>query len=217
MEEDTMEQRKIVVIGGNGLLGSAATRGSADTGALVTVMSRHARPQDKRTLAVQGSITSTDDLRAVLGDADGIVMSVEADWTPAGMKRIYVDGMRNVLSTAAPGAHIIFMGNIGVTDDSSMPEYNRAKREAENLLRRSGRRYTIIRPAWIVSSPTGAKLEQGDRYRGRREDVSSEQLAKAIGAILTHSEDSAGKTFELYGAPNEVEWSSALGNLRKDE
>lgn len=75
-----MEQRKIVVIG-----------------ALVTVMSRHARPQDKRTLAVQGSITSTDDLRAVLGDADGIVMSVEADWTPAGMKRIYVDGMRNVM------------------------------------------------------------------------------------------------------------------------
>lgn len=109
------------------------------------------------------------------------------------------------------------MGNIGVTDDSSMPEYNRAKREAENLLRRSGRRYSILRPAWIVSSPTGAKLEQGDRYRGRREDVSSEQWAKAIGAILTYADDSAGKSLELYGADQEVVWSRALKDLTKDE
>jgi len=212
-----MEQKKVVVIGGNGLLGSAATRGAADTGALVTVLSRQARVQDPRTVAVRGSITSPDDLRAVLGDADGVVVSVESDWTPAGMERTYGDGMKNVLATAAAHAHIVFMGNIGVTDDTRMPEYNRAKRGAENLLRRSGRRYTIVRPGWIVSTPTGAKLEQGDRYRGRRDDVSSEQLAKAIGAVLTHSEESAGKTFELYGADHEVDWSRALKKLTKDE
>jgi uncharacterized protein YbjT (DUF2867 family) len=207
----------VVVIGGNGHLGRAATQGAADVGAHVTVFSRNARRQDPRTVAVSGSITRVDDLRRVLDGVQAVVVSVEADWTAPGMQKVYVEGMRNVLATAPADAHIVFMGNIGVSDDSRMPEYNRAKRQAEDLLRRSGRRYTVLRPAWIVSGTTGAKLEQGDRYRGRRDDVSSDQLAKAIGAILTYADDSAGKTFELYGADQQVDWSRALKNLTKDE
>jgi len=212
-----MSQRKVVVIGGNGQLGSAAARGAVDSGALVTVMSRRAHQQDSRTIAVKGSITNVDDLREVLQVADGVIVSVEADWTPSGMRSVYVDGMKNVISVTSTDAHIVFMGNIGVTDDSRMPDYNRAKREAEELLRRSGKKYTILRPAWIVSGSTGAKLEQGDHYTGRRDDVSDEQLAQAIRAILTHSDEATGKTFELYGGSQDLDWPTALKSLKTDK
>jgi uncharacterized protein YbjT (DUF2867 family) len=212
-----MAQRKVVVIGGNGQLGSAATRGALDSGALVTVMSRRARQQDPGTVAVKGSITAIDDLREVLTAADAVIVSVEADWTPSGLRSVYVDGMKNVLAATSADTHIVFMGNIGVTDDSRMPDYNRAKRDAEELLRRSGKKYTILRPAWIVSGPTGAKLEQGDRYTGRRDDVSDGQLAQAIRAILTHSEEANGKTFELYGGSQDLDWPTALKTLNPDK
>jgi nucleoside-diphosphate-sugar epimerase len=186
-----MAQRKVVVIGGNGQLGSAATRGAVDAGAAVTVMSRHARQHDTRTVAVKGSIANIDDLRPVLhdADADAVIVSVEADWTPSGLRSVYVDGMRNVLSATSMDAHIVFMGNIGVTDEARMPDYNRAKREAE----------------------------QGDHYTGRRDDLSQEQLARAIRAILTHGDEAAGKTFELYGGSDEIEWSTALNRLIMDK
>ena len=112
---------------------------------------------------------------------------------------------------------MIFMGNIGVTDVAQMAEYNTAKLTAEKELRESGLDYTIIRPSWIVSGHTGAKLEQGDKYTGRRDDVSHDQLANAFAAILGNREAASGKTFELYGASDDiVDWQEAIKVLVKD-
>jgi len=213
-----MKEKNVVIIGGNGHLGSAAVQGALQVEADVTILSRHAEPMNERTKAVTGSITDKESLRSSLQDSDAVVVSVEADWTASGLNDIYVQGMRNVVQVAPDDSHIVFMGNIGVTDVERMPDYNRAKLEAESILRKSGKSYTIIRPSWIVSSHTGAKLEQGDQYTGRRDDVSHDQLANAIAAILENKVQSIGKTFELYGSNEDInDWSRALDALKVDQ
>ena len=211
-----MKDKKVIVIGGNGHLGSAATAGALDAGANVTIVSRHARPDGKAT-AISASTADRDALAKILADASAVVVSVEADWTTPGMQAIYIEGMKNVIATVPQDAHVVFMGNIGVTDVARMAEYNTAKLTAEKELRESGLDYTIIRPSWIVSGHTGAKLEQGDKYTGRRDDVSHDQLANAFAAILGNREAASGKTFELYGASDDiVDWQEAIKVLVKD-
>jgi uncharacterized protein YbjT (DUF2867 family) len=212
----TLAEKRIVVIGGNGTLGSAAVEAALGAGALVTVLSRHASASGGAS-AIGGSITDPIAVRQATEGAAGIVISVEASRTPEQLRAVYVEGTRNVLSSAPEEAHIVFMGHIGVTDIERMPDYNRAKLEAERLIRSSGRPYTIIRPAWVVGRDTGVKLEQGDRYSGRRDDIGHRELGQAIVAAFENAEG-RGKTFELYGGVDrDPSWRELLAGLAPDE
>jgi uncharacterized protein YbjT (DUF2867 family) len=208
---------KIVVIGGNGTLGSAAVKAALAHGAKVTVLSRHASASPGGAAAVAGSITDPEAVREAVQGAKGIVISVETSHTPNQLEAVYVEGTRNVLTVAPPDAHIIFMGHIGTTDIPRMPEYNKAKLRAEELIRQSGRAYTIIRPSWVLGGEgRGVKLEQGDRYTGRRDDITSGDLGATIVAAFENP-DARGKTFELYGADMTPNWSKAFALLKPDE
>jgi uncharacterized protein YbjT (DUF2867 family) len=212
-----MNEQKIIVIGGNGHLGSAATEGALKTGAEVVIVSPHAKAVGDAS-AIQASISDKDALADILLDATTVIVSVEADWTPQGLQKVYVEGMQNVVDTVDVNAQIIFMGNIGVTDKERLADYNKAKLQAEQILRDSGHDYTIIRPSWIISGHTGVKIEQGDNYTGRRDDVSHDQLASAIEAIIVSRKVSSHKTFELYGGSGEIDnWGEAFKELKKDE
>lgn len=212
--------KKIVVIGGNGRMGSAVVGGLVKRNSDVVIFSRHARASHLGVTAVQGSITDVAALREVLKSAVGAVISVEANWTAPGMEETYVKGTRTVLEAIGPDIHIVFMGNIGVTDVLRMPEYNTAKLRAEELIRSSGNPYTIIRPAWLVSDNEGAgvELEQGDKYTGRRDDVTVGNLSAAFAAVFEYPGESIGKTFELYGGDNKSpDWQEALSQLKPDK
>lgn len=206
-------RKKIVVFGGNGTLGSASVKVASEHGARVTIVSPHAELRGGAVEAIQGSISSAHDvLRAVEG-ADGVVIAVEGFNS---LQETYVKGAQTVIDTVSPSTHIIFMGNIGVTDMSRMPDYNQAKLQAEQLIRSSGLSYTIIRPSWIVSRKTGIKLEQGDRYTGRRDDVAHQQLGETVVAAFENLE-SRGKTFELYGGGAEnPNWRAEFARLEAD-
>ena len=211
--------QKIVVIGGNGWVGSAAVKAALDSQAQVTILSRHAAASPGGAVAVAGSITDPEAVREAVRDAQGIVISVEASRDPAHLEAVYVEGTRNVLDAALPDAQIIFMGHIGTTDIARMPEYNKAKLRAEELLRRLAHAYTIIRPAWVVPAEPGrrgVKLEQGDHYTGRRDDIGSGDLGAAIVAALENPE-ARGKTFELYGGDDRTpDWGKEFALLRSD-
>ena len=99
-----MKDKKVIVIGGNGHLGSAATAGALDAGATVTIVSRHARPDGKAT-AISASIADRDALAKILADASAVVVSVEADWTTPGMQAIYIEGMKTS-SPPCPKTHM---------------------------------------------------------------------------------------------------------------
>jgi uncharacterized protein YbjT (DUF2867 family) len=212
----SIEGKKIVVIGGNGTLGSAAVEAAAAAGADVTILSRRATAPEG-VAAVRGSITNPAALQEALRGAAGIVISVEASRSPEQLRAVYVEGTRNVLDAAPKDAHVIFMSHIGITEIERMPDYNGAKLDAEELIRASGRPYTIVRPAWIVSGgQRGIKLEQGDRYTGRRDDISHAELGNTILAAFEH-QDARGTTFELYGGGRiGIDWDSAFAALRSD-
>jgi len=94
-----------------------------------------------------------------------------------------------------------------------------AKVAAEDVLRRSGARYTIVRPTglkdineWPVGRPI---LSQGDFAVGR---TSRADLASLLVALLDEPE-SVGKTFEsvsVAGYPRPLEYSKPLSLLKKD-
>jgi|GEM_PF-4904321 len=212
----SIKGKKIVVIGGNGTLGSAAVEAAATAGADVTILSRKATAP-KGAAAVQESITNPVALQEALRGAAGIVISVEARRTPEQLKAVYVEGTRNVLDAAPKDAQVIFMSHIGITDVERMPDYNRAKLEAEALIRASGQPYTIVRPSWIVSGgERGIKLEQGDRYAGRRDDVSHAELGKTIVAAF-ENDGARGTTFELYGGGTHTPlWKDEFSRLKAD-
>lgn len=208
--------QKIVVIGGNGTLGSAAVTAALGRQANVTILSRRATASQPGAVAVMGSITDVSAVRHAVQDAQGIVISVEASRTPEELERVYVEGTRNVLSVAPDSAQIIFMGHIGITDIKRMPDYNQAKLRAEKLIRESGRPYTIIRPSWVVSGLHGVNLEQGDRYTGRRDDIGSSELGSTIVATFENLA-AQGKTFELYGGgERSPDWGKMFAALRAD-
>jgi uncharacterized protein YbjT (DUF2867 family) len=211
--------QKIVVIGGNGWLGSAAVKTALAHHAKVTILSRHASASTSAANAVQGSITDAKAVREAVKGAKGIVISVEASRTPEQLNAVYVQGTRNVLEAVLEEAHIIFMGHIGITHIERMPDYNRAKLMAEELIRNSGRAYTIIRPSWVVSAEEGergVKLEQGDHYTGRRDDIGSGDLGACIVAAF-ESPEARGKSFELYsGSERTPIWSQEFARLEPD-
>ena len=208
--------KKFVVIGGNGTLGSAAVEAAVAAGANVVILSRSAEAT-KGATAAKGSITNAATVRQALEGTVGVVISVEASRSPEQLKAVYVEGTRNVLDAAPKDAQVIFMSHIGITDIERIPDYNRAKLEAEKLIRESGLAYTIVRPSWIVSGTHGINLEQGDNYSGRRDDVGHGELGQTVVAAFENLE-ARGKTFELYGggekSPN---WKEAFAQLTGDD
>jgi uncharacterized protein YbjT (DUF2867 family) len=213
---DSIQNKKIVVFGGNGWLGRAAVDAAAAKGANIVIVSRHASGGQEGATAITGSITDASVVQDAIRDANGIVISVDAPRTPEQLEAVFVGGTRNVLETAPEDAQIVFMSHIGITDIEQMPEYNKAKLRAEELIRDSGIAYTIIRPAWVVSGQTGYKFEQGDQYTGRRDDIGHTELGMAIVAAFENMA-ARGKTFELYGGGGPVtNWASTFQQLNSD-
>lgn len=211
----SVKGRKIVVIGGGGLLGSASVEAALAATAEVVVLSRSATPQGGAK-AISGSIADADTVRQALAGASGVVISVDAGRTPEQLHAVFVGGTQNVLTAASRDVHVIFMSHIGITKVERMPEYNLAKLKAEELIRNSGFPYTIIRPSWVVSGQTGVKLEQGDHYVGRRDDVGHGDLGAAVVAAF-ENEEARRKTFELYGGGRAgSNWAELYGQLIAD-
>ena len=207
--------KKIVVIGGNGTLGSAAVEAAVAANAHVTILSRSAK-STSGAAPLQGSVSDPSSVGVAVAGAFGIVISVEANRSPEQLNAVYVEGTRNVLAAAARDAHIVFMSHIGITDIERMPDYNRAKLEAERLIRASGLSYTIIRPAWVVSGSKGVKFEQGDHHTGRRDDIGRGDLGRTIIAAFENPE-AQFKTFELYGGgPMKPDWGREFLRLETD-
>lgn len=212
----TIAGKKILVIGGNGTLGSAAVEAASSAGAKVAILSRRASNHEGAT-AIRGSITELNEVRYAAEGAAGIVISVEASRSPEQLRAVYVEGTKNVLNGTPKDAHIVFMSHIGINDIERMPDYNRAKLEAEALIRDSGLAYTIIRPSWVFSGPErGVKLEQGDRYTGRRDDITGGDLGAAVVGVFENVE-AQGKTFELYGGDQRISnWREEFAKLESD-
>lgn len=211
-----------LVIGGAGKLGSRIVNLLLEDGNSVRVLSR--RPTlDQRVLAVAGSITDQGVVHYAVRGAKRVVIAVESSTNSDninGPEAVHLGGVRNVINALGRcHAHVVLVTQIYVTDPDGHPEIAgiiRARAAGEDILRKSGLVYTIVRPSWLTekAGTKGIELNQGDNREGT---VSRDAVAATVVASL-NSPFAQRTTFEVYesGGTDEVEWTDAFMVLRKD-
>jgi uncharacterized protein YbjT (DUF2867 family) len=138
----------ILVVGGTGRLGSRVVGGLLSSGHEVRVLTRGKRSRPAEIAdsdVVLGSVTDTAVLHRALEGVDLVVSAVTGFPFTAPAR---VDARGNALLVEAAqsvGAEVVLLSVAGASADSAM-ELFRAKAAAEQALRRSTVRGTIIRP-----------------------------------------------------------------------
>ena len=200
-----------------------------------------ARDQDqaKRKLSaavevVGGDITKRDKLPVVMQDVDHIIFTAGVTKRPAGERLMIAtayDGVKNTPAAARAAGfagRFLYMTSIGVTKSSfAATVLNLVKgntlhwrRRAEEEIRSSGFRYTIIRAGVLTNSPGGRRaIEVGQEDYplafGRR--ISRADVAEAFVQALRHP-GTERTTFEVVwarGARREG-WDILFGRVKPD-
>jgi len=210
----TTLQKKVLVVGATGSVGSLAVEEAVKEGHAVRALVRSqakAAPLPPAAQVVIGDVTRPDTLAAAVDGVDAIVFTLGSDGAgKLGAETVDYGGVRNVLSAlGSRKVRIALMTSIGVTNRTG--SYNRSteahdwKRRSERLVRASGSPYTIVRPGWFdynKSDEHRLVFLQGDtRHAGNSSDgvIARRQIAQILIRSLG-SEAASRKTFELVAA-----------------
>lgn len=146
----------ILVTGATGFIGGALLPQLAQGGHQVRTLLRPGRasPRLPRGLPVEVALASLTDaagLRAALVGIEAVVHLAGGERGGSGVNLLVSDviGTRNLVeaSTEAGVRRFVFLSHLG-TDRSSAYPLLRAKAQAEDLVRQSPLRFTILRSAW---------------------------------------------------------------------
>lgn len=213
----------ILVAGGTGFIGRNVVRELARRGQAVAVLS-HQPEQASRILqglAVEvrtGDARDADSLRAAVAGADAIVSCMQFPNFPVENKgkgytfeEIDARGNERLVAAAlAAGVrNYVYLSGVGAAPDGHYP-WHRAKWQAEEAIRNSGLRYTILRPSWVYG-PADRALNRfvalarhlpvvpvlGDG-RQRLQPVFIDDVVQVVAASL-ENERAANQTLEIGG------------------
>jgi uncharacterized protein YbjT (DUF2867 family) len=218
----------VAVIGGAGRIGRRVALLLLAEGIPVRVLTRE--PARARRVVPDGvpcyqaDVRNPATLAQPLSGCGGVVFSVEpgtAESGPDSPRASMYDGVRHVLDALDERPHVVLVSQIYVTRHDH-PQ-NRVGRmldwrlAGEDLVRGSGRQYTIIRPSWLTErrdGGPGVRLEQGDRGDGR---ISRDDVAQACVWAL-RSPEAGGLTFEMYNGvgTTPTDWSALFAALKPD-
>lgn len=109
------------------------------------------------------------------------------------------------------GAHYVMVSSMGADADASegdMAAYLRAKGQADDALRASGLRHTIVRPGGLTDD-SGTGRVRVDERTGRGQ-IPREDVAAVLAAVIERG-GPAGQTFEVIAGDDPVD--AALGAL----
>lgn len=195
----------ILVTGGSGLVGRAVVKELTATGFKVRCLVRDtARARSvlgENPELAQGDVTDYGaTLRAVKG-SEGIVHLVAVIRERGGQtfERVNVEGTANVVraATAAGVRRFIHMSALGVKEGRAYP-YTHSKWQAEEIVRKSGLDWTVIRPSLIYGPGFGFfdRMAQSIRFspppfvsypaaRTRFQPIAARDVAKCVAAALT--------------------------------
>lgn len=147
---------KVLVAGGTGRLGVLIVGRLVERGVGVRVLTRDKdRARGLRNLDVEvvvGDVRRAETLPAALQDVDVVVSAVHGFAGPGRVSPESVDrdGNANLVAAAATsGADVVMLSIVGAAPDNPM-ELQRCKYAAEQGLRESGVRWTIVRSAAFV-------------------------------------------------------------------
>jgi uncharacterized protein YbjT (DUF2867 family) len=190
--------------------------GSTGTGALVAALAR-ARGWEVRTVGRPERCLS---LSVLLAGAEGVVLVPARGITTVGAQvRAVVDACWE-LGRVAPHVVLVtgFSVGHGPAHALNTPERLADLLAAEDLLRSSGDRYTIVRPTWLTQDPPGRyalTLTQDPCTDGM---VARADLARICLAAIDRPEARA-KTFAVFAEPGAApaRWAPAFAALAPDE
>jgi len=220
-----MSRRRILVLGGTGMLGRPVVRSLIENGHTVRVLTRNV--QNARNIfgssddveVVEGSATSRDDIRMAM---EGGVYAVHVNLTPA----TEYTAMSHVVDLAKEGdSKLLVVERITYVSATTLSEENRwfdrvdVKLRTEEILRRSGIPHVIFCPTWVMETLQNFIVQNGKKKRKRAVVVVGKNppalhffAAADFGRIVaaTYEDDRGlGKRLYVYG-PDAVTLSDAM-------
>jgi uncharacterized protein YbjT (DUF2867 family) len=220
---------KVVVAGGTGFLGRRLARVLMDDGNEVAILGRDPRkvgsiPELAGAGAIFGDVTDPYSLKGALDGYDAIVVAIQFPNYPMEQPRRGLtfdrydrEGTEALLEEAqrAQVGRFFYVSGVGVDPASPKPWY-RAKGRAEESIKASGLRYSILRPSWaygpgdkalnkfvsiarlspIVPIPT--RFEGTHARNQRIQPVSVDDIALATSRIFA-VEDAWDRVIEIGG------------------
>lgn len=205
----------IAIIGASGGVGRAAVKQLLQQDRDVRAIGRSKEKLQKmfgtsdRLQIAEASVEDKESLTAALDGVSGVINACAGSsyWSAAGVD---CQGSGNVAEVAqAAGVHVVLISSRLVTSKHrfhlfrmllnnvrySMMDY---KLKGEELLRKSGAAYTIIRPGHLTNSTGGSnELDIGQGDGGRLGHVSRADVAAVAIAALDHPSASNRKTIDL--------------------
>ena len=208
----------ILIVGGTGALGSAATRLLLQRGYKVRVMTRE--PQRAAALkklgteVVQGDLRNKTSLARACDGVDGVLAAAHSIMGRGAESSVQVDslGHKWLINVAQEAGvrHFVYTSAFGVSP-THPAEFYRIKYEVEQYLQHSGLAHTILRPTAFMDShahmligqpilETG-KVQLFGRGENPRNFVAAQDVAQFAVLALT-TPQMAGEIVEIGGPEN---------------
>lgn len=152
----------LFIAGGTGFVGRHLIHAMGKTGISARCLVRSPEKAElcKKLLfdASIGDITDRESLKGKLKGCDAVVhlVGILEEKGDATFERIHVEGTKNLVDEAKKAniKHIFFQSALGASS-SSRSKYHKTKAEAEDIIIKSGIRYTIFRPSLIIGKGDG--------------------------------------------------------------
>lgn len=245
-----MSDRIAAIAGATGFIGRAIVRELLARGWHVRALARDrakaaSLPHDPRLHAVIGDPSDPTDLDALLAGASACVNAIGIIREAGGntFQRAHVETTRRIIDAArrAGVRRFVQVSALGVRDHGPT-RYQQSKFAAEQLLRRSGLDWTILRPS-LVHGPEGEfmRLAKGwatgskppyfflpyfvgggpasdvplaplKRDPASVQPIAVEDVARAVASALERS-DAIGEVYNLVG-PETLSWPELLAAVR---
>ncbi len=208
---------RIMVTGGTGVVGTSTVTELLARGHEVNLVSRHAN-SDARQWPVgvtpcEGDVCDPTSIRGFADGCDAVLhmVAVVEESAEATFDNVNVEGTRNTLeeSERAGVSRFIFVSSLGAERGES--RYHQSKREAEALVKKFGREWTICRPGNVYGpgdeqismflrmvrspSPIVPVIGDGDQPI---QPIWHEDVARALATVLER-DDLSGRELDLAG------------------
>jgi|GEM_PF-556294 len=203
--------KRILLIGSSGNIGGKALKLLLEHGSATSITAFDKNPPREKNLPAnvtvisgsQGDITSSEAVFAAVKGNDTVVCAIGVPrFTAPGEKKftpfeIEENGVKNIVQAAGSDGkvqHIIYISALGVARGDKIPAFHLnhlAKRNAENILLRSGIAYTILRPSgYFFDFRDLLAAAISDRYKivnkgdGRVQPISQDDMAAILCASI---------------------------------
>ncbi|WP_433744139.1 SDR family oxidoreductase [Falsibacillus pallidus] len=211
----------VLVIGANGKTGRMVVKYLAESNNhLVKAMIRKSeQTEEMEKLGAKPVVADLEqDFEYAAEDVNAIIFAAGSGSKTGPDKTTSVDeeGAKRAVDIAKKKGieRFVMLSSMGADNPSAgsegMQHYLHAKHSADEHLKASGLKYTIVRPGALTDDAASGKIQAAEKIQDRNTDISRENVAKVLVESL-NMENLHYKTFEILNG--DVEIHTALKNL----